>query len=164
LARSGELPATQEASPEKKARVAIRPAPRNSISAMGRSPVEVGRVSQEEGATIMIYDRGEAQQRVIVPEIESDREADPEHWRQRIATYQEIIESSQRTDELENAYSMLAQSWYQLALITGARSDLLRAVEVQRAALDFATQKEARRRFRDRIEALEERLAKKKRE
>ncbi len=154
-ALSGEAPS------EDKVKVRI---PRNSISATGKSFAELGRVSQDESSTIKVSDRGEGQRRAIAPEIESDRAADAEHWRQRIATCQEIIASSQRSDELQRAYSMLAHSWYQLALITGTRNDLLRAVEAQRAALDFTAQEAARRPFRERIEALEERLRKKIRE
>jgi anti-sigma factor RsiW len=85
----------------------------------------------------------------------------PEYLRQQIIVWQNSIHTHPRSEKLGQSYFHLSESWYQLALMTGRRADLLQAVETQRAALDFATEESTRKLLRSRIQVLEERLRKK---
>jgi hypothetical protein len=89
------------------------------------------------------------------------RSSAPQYLSQQILVWQNAIQAHPRGEELGQAYFRLSEAWYQLALLTAQREDLLQAVEAQRAALDFATEDAARSLLRSRIQALEEQLRKK---
>jgi len=93
--------------------------------------------------------------------VKAARSSGAEHWRQQILLWQNSIQAQPRGEQLGQAYFRLAENWYQMALITAQREDLLQAVEAQRAALDFATDEAPRRLLRNRIQTLEEQLRKK---
>lgn len=90
-----------------------------------------------------------------------DKGSDADHWRRQIEIWQDFITTHPRSDQLGQAHLHLAANWYHLALNTTQHEDVLNAMEVHRAALDFATEKTTRSLLRSRIETLEKMLEKK---
>lgn len=90
-----------------------------------------------------------------------DKDSDADHWRQQIQIWQDFITAHPRSDQLGQAHLQLANNWYHLALKTARHEDVLKAVEVHRAALDFTAENTTRGLLRSRIEVLEKMLEKK---
>jgi len=106
-------------------------------------------------------DQAVDQEKALMSMAKVARSSEPEYLRQQTIVWQNSIQTHPRGEELEQSYFQLSESWYQLALMTAHRVDLIQAVEAQRAALDFATEESTRSLLRSRIQTLEERLRKK---
>lgn len=119
------------------------------------------RVQRSKAQELPTLHRGGREEKTLRSMAATDRAFGLNHWRQQILLWQDFIKAHPRSDQLGQIYLHLAESLYQLALLTQQREDLLRALEAYRAALDFADEEAARRPLRSRIQELEARLRKK---
>jgi hypothetical protein len=146
---AGQASQTEEQSPEEKEKALPAPA-----------QVDV-QVPVSKGQELLAFDQAGEKDKGSRSVAAAGRVFGPDHWRRQIRVWQDSVKTQPISDRLEQFYFHLADSWYQLALLTESREDLLQAVEAQRAARDFAAEESIRELLRSRAQVLEERLSKK---